>query len=924
MIERTGRRRITPRREHRPRAEATDERAKRTAGSTATKPAATLGEAAPRREAARPLLWKPGDQEARLRELTGGDPSVKEAPLHRDVRSLGRLLGEVIAEDGGSALFERVESLRRLAIEHRRSREGADAISLRATKKSFLARAEELVRGVSLAEARQLTKAFATYFELTNLAENNHRKRRLRAAEAAAEGMPKPGSMLGALRALREAGVSREEALARLREIEVMPVFTAHPTEVAKKEILDRRQRVAEELEILDVLPLTTERAAAGEHTIASEIEGLWRTDEVRHKRPTVSDEIETGLDYHRASVVDCVPRLYEDLARAFETAYEDGGKIELPTVLRFGSWIGGDGDGNPNVTAEHAREAVESARSTILERYARTIDELALRLGLGDPGAGAILDGVAWRIEATRRDPRSEHAYRSAADLRADVVGLREHLESNGGRRRAEALVDPLLRQIDTFGFHLVSLDIRQHARLHRLALDEVRRGADALSPEAARVVGVLREVASLRETYGSESIERYIISGAEKAEDVLAVLELARFTGNDRGLMPVPLFESIESLRGAPEVMRKLWSTPEYRSLVESWGGTQEIMLGYSDSSKDGGMLTSAWEIYQAQRTLHAIAREYGVELRLFHGRGGTVGRGGGPTHRAIAAQPPGAFSGRLKITEQGEVLNWKYSDADIARRNLELMISASLFARSTDRAGANEAKWDAAMESISKDAFAFYREKIFDNPDVLTYFEQATPVRELDHAKLGSRPARRGTFSGLDDIRAIPWVFGWMQSRHVLPAWFGVGHALERFAKKGRAEEKLLETMAREHPFFRDLLENVEMGMAKADLSIARRYADLVEDAALRDRVFAMIEGEFARTRRMLLRIKGQSSLLEHAPVLARSIQLRNPYVDPMSLIQVDLLRRRNAGEDSEALHEAIAATIHGISAGLRNTG
>ncbi|HEU0078158.1 MAG TPA: phosphoenolpyruvate carboxylase, partial [Longimicrobiaceae bacterium] len=392
------------------------------------------------------------------------------------------------------------------------------------------------------------------------------------------------------------------------------------------------------------------------------------------------------------------------------------------------------------------------------------------------------------------------------------------------------------------------------------------------------------------------------------------------------DPGLMPVPLFESIEDLRGCPEICRELWTRPDYARLLDSWGRRQEVMLGYSDSNKDGGMLTSTWEIFKAHRALHAVARECGVTLRLFHGRGGTVGRGGGPTHRALSAQPAGAFEGEVKITEQGEVLNWKYADPVLAERNLELMVAASLGALAPPERPAPERaeRWEAAMDAMSADAFAFYRERIAENPDVLPYFQQATPVGELENARIGSRPARRGESRGLEDLRAIPWVFGWMQSRQVLPAWFGVGWALERFAARGEAEAMLLREMLEGFPLFEDLVRNVEVGMAKADLSIARRYAELVPDEGLRERVFGMVVEEFERTRRMVLRVTGQSRLLDDNPVLARSIVLRNPYVDPLSLIQVSLLRRKRAGETGDELDYAIAATINGISAGLRNTG
>jgi len=485
----------------------------------------------------------------------------------------------------------------------------------------------------------------------------------------------------------------------------------------------------------------------------------------------------------------------------------------------------------------------------------------------------------------------------------------------------------------VQTFGFHLHTLDIRQHAQVHERAVMEMSAGpGSSPSTETMMLLDTLRKVAELKRSYPPEAIRSYVISGTRSASDVLDLVWLAGLSGvkviasgSDPGLMPVPLFESIEDLRACPEICRGLWSSCDYQRLLDSWGHRQEVMLGYSDSNKDGGMLTSGWEIYKAHGALHEVARECGVKLRIFHGRGGTVGRGGGPTHRAITSQPPGAFEGQIKITEQGEVMNWKYSDPVLAERNLELMVAASLEAFSRpDGLRADEAGWGEAMETMSQEAFTYYRERIADNADIFRYFEEATPVLELEHAKIGSRPVRRSHSTGIEDLRAIPWVFGWMQSRHVLPAWFGVGFALERFAGRATANEERLKQMTAGFPFFSDLIRNVEIGMAKADLTIARLYGELVADTALRDRVFEMINEEFQRARRMLLLVTGQTRLLETNEVLARSIRLRNPYVDPLSLIQVELLRRKRAGEESEELNYALAATINGIAAGLRNTG
>ena len=499
--------------------------------------------------------------------------------------------------------------------------------------------------------------------------------------------------------------------------------------------------------------------------------------------------------------------------------------------------------------------------------------------------------------------------------------------------------LIDPLLRKVRTFGFHLSTLDIRQHARAHA----EVQRtlasndpgigGGAAGSGPRLEVLETFCKIAEFKKTYPAKAIRTYIISGNESEEDIFAVMRLAGICGvrmagtaDDPGLMPVPLFESIESLRAAAGIMERVWKLPAYQPLLDSWGRWQEVMLGYSDSNKDGGMLTSTWELYKTHRELHRVARAANVNLRLFHGRGGTVGRGGGPTHRAILAQPPGDFSGHIKITEQGEVLNWKYADPVLAEWSLELMIAASLEAlcRPENASTASDQKWLSIMEKMSADAFAFYRKNIVDNPDILVYFEQGTPVNELDSARIGSRPSRRNKSRRLDDLRAIPWVFGWMQSRYALPAWFGVGYALERFAGRSPESEQFLREMMRGFPLFYDLIRNVELAMAKADLTIAKLYASLVSDEALRERVWSLLEEEFNRTQRIILTITGQTELLAGNPVLSRSIRLRNPYVDPMSLIQVDLLQRKRAGEDTESLNYALGATINGIASGLHNTG
>lgn len=910
-------------------------------------------------------LWRVPNQAARLAELTAAEGALKEAPLRRDVRSLGILLGHVLKEQVGSELFDLVERLRQLLIQHRELHERQPTSEGLPGEHGLTARASELVRHMTLKQTHQVTKAFAIYFELTNLAETNHRKRRRRAAQLHAERPPMPGSFRGTLERMRDAGVSAEAALKWLGRIRVVPVFTAHPTEVTRRTVLFKRNNIARQLERLDTLPLTDMEAEERAASVTSEITALWQTDEVRHRQPTVSDEIKMALDYYPATLIRSLPRVYEEMADAFREVYGSGLQARnLPQVIEFGSWIGGDGDGNPYVNAGCTRQALEMARDVILNHYLAACAELLQRISSStqqttistelqealeryEKSMPEVRTEMTWlapdesyrrfvahlvrRLSATRDDPRHEQAYGDVREFRRDLDLIRQSLEQNSGARLAELFLDPLLRQVDTFGFHLHTLDIRQHQSLHSQALREIA-GGHKHSPQTAELLATFGAIAQLKREYPPQSISRYVISAARSVEDVRAVVQLAETNrikvgaaGRDPGLMPVPLFESIHDLRSCPEICRKLWTSPDYQPLLESWSRRQEVMLGYSDSNKDGGMLTSTWEIYKAHRELHQVAQECGVELCIFHGRGGTVGRGGGPTHRSIVAQPVGAFSGVLRLTEQGEVLNWKYSDAVLAERNLELMVAAALEAmvRPKGPAVGADREWEGAMEQMSGDAYSFYRAHVAENPDVMLYFEQATPVKELEHARIGSRPPRRSQAPELANLRAIPWVFGWMQSRHVLPAWFGVGYALERFAKQA-AGEKLLREMLRHFPLFEDLLLNVELGMAKADFSIAKLYAELVGDEALRKRVFRILDKEFQRTRRMLLEVTGQAHLLERNPMLVRSIRLRNPYIDPMSLIQVELLRRKRSGPDSEDLNYALAATINGIAAGLWNTG
>jgi phosphoenolpyruvate carboxylase len=954
-----------------------------------------------------PSLWTPASWAERLAELEARSGEAKDLPLRRDIRSLGTLLGQVLREQAGAPLFDAVESLRRtararrsaLAVKNAGPEASPDARQGSAeAARGYLETAQALTRNAVAdpTKAYKLARAFAFYFELINLAETNHRKRRRRSALLDAAAAPQRGSLRGTLRRLREAGFTRAEALALLAKVCVMPVFTAHPTEVARRSVMFKRRRISDLLEKLDNIPLPPAELDALQETMLAEITALWQTDDVRSARPTVKDEVRMALDYYEASIFQTVPVLYAEIASALDAEFPADNAVttpELPVVVRFGSWIGGDRDGNPFVTAETTAESLAMSRELLLGYYLSALSNLFEQLASSTrqvPISAALqerLDHYLSMIQSSDRLPteavRLQLAcitlrlggsppsimlrnlvlstkatlppYANADELLEDLSLLRDSLAQNHGGRLAELFVDPLLLSVRTFGLHLQTLDVRQHARVHAAALQELAAGQT--SEQTEEVLSTFTAIKRLKQR-GPSAIAQYVVSGASAAQDALNVIALAERCGvnvagdaadggDDPGLQPVLLFESIEDLRNAPAICRELWTSETYKPLLVAWSHKQEMMLGYSDSNKDGGMIASTWEIWKAHRALHTVARECGVKLRLFHGRGGTVGRGGGPTHRAIFAQPIDSFNGELRITEQGEVLNWKYSDVVLAERNLELMIAASMdaLARPDIKQGVPNAHltgeilpaWEAALDELSAASFAYYTKHIVEDPEVFIYFEQATPVAELEHARIGSRPAKRADASAqkkrsMADLRAIPWVFGWMQSRHVVPAYFGVGHALERFVASRPDGLTVLREMMASFPLFLDIVRNVEMALAKADFGIAKLYASLVTDAALRDRVFTTLETEFTRTRRMVLAVTGQTQLLERNPVLANSIRLRNPYVDPMSLLQLELLRRKRSGDKNQAetseskaeLDRAITATINGISAGLRNTG
>jgi phosphoenolpyruvate carboxylase len=840
-----------------------------------------------------------------------------DAALRRDVRLLGETLGRVLVEQGGPGLLAAEERIREL------SRNARSTGSARARDKLA-----ESVAALPLDRQADVLRAFSLYFQLANLAEQHHRLRRRRQYEH--ERRTPPESLAEALATLDRAGVTRRRLAVAAKRLSLELVLTAHPTEATRRTVLAAQLRLDGLLERLDDPALPRSARERVEASLAEEVTALWQTDEVRSQRPRVVDEIRHGLWFFEQSLLDVAPALVGDLRRSVPAT---------GSPLRFGSWIGGDQDGNPNAGPRTIEEALTRARRLVLERYRAEVRELAARLGVADTLVGVspelrrsiARDERAMPEYAARIGRTNEHepyrrklslvwhrlgetivrrsdGYPSPRELLADLELVDRSLRANRGGRLADGRLAALRRRVELFGFHLATLDVRLHAAELRRPTARTRRSFAATARAQSR--------------HGERAVDTLIVSGTESARDVLAGLDLARAAG--ARLSVVPLFETIDDLRKAPAIVEELLSDRDFRRLVEGRGRRLEVMVGYSDSGKDGGYLTAQWEIFQAQEALAALARRRRLELTVFHGRGGSAGRGGGPTHAAILAQPPGHPPGRLKLTEQGETISFKYGLPGLAYRNLEAALAATLLAafpevtRAQAPPGAHE-----LMAELSAAAHSTYRALVWDDRSFAPFFRSFTPVDELSLLALGSRPSRRpGGDDLLASLRAIPWVFAWTQNRCLLPAWYGCGTALESI---GSPRE--LQRLYRAFPFFRSLVENLEMTLAKSSLEIAGGYLPLVQADAEPDRLFNAIAAEHERTVRAVLAIVGADALLARHPVLKRSIALRNPYVDPMNAIQVDLLRRYRGADDEagrERVRRPLLRSIAGIAAALRNTG
>ncbi|MFO0842641.1 MAG: phosphoenolpyruvate carboxylase [Gemmataceae bacterium] len=919
------------------------------------------------------------------------DTASRDA-LGADIRLLGELLGQVMRRVAGEEAFALEEEVRAAAKALRASHSVEEARRLR-----------QRLERLPLPQLRGLIRAFTLYFDLVNLAEQQARVRALRDRARGAEPLPVGESIESALRQLRLRG-HRRPAGPPPRGGFLCPVFTAHPSEARRRTVLEKIWRITAAIdrrERVDLLPQEEERCKAD---IAAEIEAMWLTDLVRVNRPSVLDEVRQGLQVVEGALFDVVPRLYREVEAALARVYpEYGGAV--PAFLRFGTWIGGDRDGNPNVTHATTAHAVRMQQEAVLRHYGATMDDLGNRLSMtgrfAPPSpelAASLREDVGQLPELAGQPPHEPYRlkcraisarlartreYLAGIDLRwgeeppAPPAGvylggdqLRHDLGLIAGALRqghaasAARSVEDVARVVEVFGLHLATLDVRQHSARHAQALDEVFRWAgvcgdylsrspderlDLLAAELSvnrpllpthlpfgestvEVVQTFRTIEAILERQCPEAIRTYIISMATEPAHLLEVLLLAREArlfrpgeGVSR-LDIVPLFETLDALRQARPILDRLFDLPAYRRHLELRRSRQEVMLGYSDSNKESGFLMSAWALYRAQIDLAEAGRKAGVGVSFFHGRGGAIGRGGGPANRVILAQPHGTVDGRIRITEQGEVIADRYGHHAIAERHLEQVIHAVLLASFPAEGEQPAPEWEAVMGRLAAAPRRHFRALVYEDEDFLTYFGSATPIAEVSQLKLGSRPAKRSASgAGIDELRAIPWVFSWMQSRHTLPGWYGLGSAMSGFVEREPGGLGLLQTMYERWPFWSTTLDNAQMILAKADMTIARLYADLVEDQGLAGRIYDLINAEYDRTVELVCKVTRQGSLLERMPVLQRSIQQRNPYVDPLSFIQTVLLRRLRGGEGpADELRAGVLESINGVAAGLKNTG
>ncbi|MFO1476953.1 MAG: phosphoenolpyruvate carboxylase [Verrucomicrobiota bacterium] len=810
--------------------------------------------------------------------------------LIQDIGHITGRLDAIIREQAGAMVFRHLEEIRRLARQHRHN---GDLASLQAKR--------SLIQRLTVGEAYQIAHAFSLYFQLTNICEERARIRHLR-------GHPAPAMSLKSLfRELREAGVTPRRLQRCLDDLQIQPVLTAHPTEAKRRAVLSQIGRLAENWDDPDEV-----------------LEALWQTEEVRERRVLPLHEVQKVLFYFNRTIFETAANFYREFDT--ELAAEYPGVKRSRHFLTFASWVGGDRDGNPLVTPEVSASAMQWHRCSAFDFYERECAKLVQEITHAsepppqEPAQSGADDGTPFqpyevlrkRLAALRIRLRRGEA--EIGELTGVLEEVQERLSRQGARRAAQGRVLRLLTQARTFGFHLAELDFRDHS--------------GNLDSAPAELLAEFRAIRRLQKLHGAQSASRYILSMTRSASDILALVRLAGRAGV-RDLDFVPLFETIHDLESAPKILAELWSNRRYRRHLERRGRVQEVMVGYSDSNKDGGYLAANWYLYRAQKEISALADEWGLGLRFFHGKGGTVDRGGGSSYRSLRAQPHAAHGGRLRITEQGEVISLKYSSPEIAQRNLEQLASAVIGSQCLPEpeSAARLPGWEAATERLARMSFDAYQQLVYKTPAFTEYFWQATPIDLIEHLRLGSRPTRRQATTDIRELRAIPWVFAWTQSRHLLSAWYGVGRALEQFASERTDGLELLQDMYAHWPFFRVLLDNAEVSLAKADLGIARQYAAMVKSEETRETIFGEIQSEYRRAVRMVLRVSGRGRLLETQPVLAHSIHRRNPSVDPLNFLQIRFLTQWRSGgarERTEQLRRLLALTVNGIAHGMKSTG
>jgi phosphoenolpyruvate carboxylase len=917
-------------------------------------------------------------------ELKVNDSSL---PLRRDVKLLGQILGEILVSHGGTELFDKVEKIRLMCKTLRVHFDN-----------EIYSELKEEITNLNSPMRKQVIRAFSMYFHLINIAEQNHRIRRRRQYHLEDDSIVQPDSIESAILSLKENSINEDMIQEVLNKLSLELVITAHPTEAAKRSILEIQQRIAVILKKLDYPLLTKRERSKLEESLFNEVTILWQTDELRHNKPTVLDEVRNGLYYFDQTLFEVLPEIHREVEICLEKNYP-AKNWDVPNFLRFGSWIGGDRDGNPNVTPEVTWETLRKQRKLVLKKYKNVLVDLMKRYShstnrvevtqelvqsleveedkfLTEDKKWPVKTEVYRRkfaiiIERLRQVGKSELGYRSAEELLEDLFLVQRSLNNHHPAAHELKTIQKLIRQVQLFGFHLATLDIRNHSGEHEAAMTEILRKVritdnyaglsedekikilenilmdprpllllnEDYSNETQQMIQVFQMIRNAHKEFGPRSISVYLVSMTKSASDLLEVLVFAKEAGIYRlhadgtiesQLNVAPLLETIDDLTAGPKIMETLFQMPVYRNHLTVMNDQQEIMLGYSDGSKDGGTLTANWKLYKAQLEIHEMANKYQIGLKFFHGRGGSLGRGGGPLNKSLLSQPAETIGDGVKITEQGEVLSSRYLLEDIAYRSLEqatstLMLAAAHVSKESEHDNLRDKLWESAIEEISSAALKKYQSLVFGDSDFLTYFNEATPLRELGDLNIGSRPMSRKNRGRFEDLRAIPWVFAWTQSRQLLPAWYASGTGLESFASKSEQNLMQLKQMYEKWPFFRSTIDNLQMALMKADITTAKEYLSLVEDQQIAERIFANILEEYEKTKAILLKITGDKELLDHTPNIKDSVYRRNPYVDPLNFLQVELIKQlRKQAEPSEELITEVLLTISGISAGLRNTG